>query len=251
MHPDVWTIALQTLNFAILVWLLHRFLYKPVLAAIDARKAAIRRELDAAKEASKKATARLAELDAKRAGIAAEREAALRAAAAEARAMAEAARARAEQDAAALAEATRRTLADERDAALAEARTLALDLGISFAQRLLADIPERLRAEAWIERIEAHLAALPETERAALGRQLGDGATLRVATASVLAPQAAATWRDRLRQALGTTAEIRFAADPVLVAGADLTFPGAILRFSWRHAVETARAELASHDEHR
>ena len=41
MHLDWWTIALQTINFAILVWLLHRFLYKPVLRMIDARKAEI------------------------------------------------------------------------------------------------------------------------------------------------------------------------------------------------------------------
>ena len=31
MHIDWWTIALQTVNFVILVWLLQRFLYRPVL----------------------------------------------------------------------------------------------------------------------------------------------------------------------------------------------------------------------------
>jgi F-type H+-transporting ATPase subunit b len=41
MALDGWTIALQTVNFAILVWLLHRFLYRPVLRVIDARKAEV------------------------------------------------------------------------------------------------------------------------------------------------------------------------------------------------------------------
>ena len=39
MHFDWWTLALQTINFAILAWLLHRFLYKRVLRVIDARRA--------------------------------------------------------------------------------------------------------------------------------------------------------------------------------------------------------------------
>src|SRR5215471_6750937 len=50
MHLDWWTIGLQTINFGILVWLLHRFLYKPVLTMIDARKAEVGRQFDAAKE---------------------------------------------------------------------------------------------------------------------------------------------------------------------------------------------------------
>ena len=50
MHLDWWTIGLQTVNFAILVWLLHRFLYKPVLAMIDARKAEVRRQFDARRD---------------------------------------------------------------------------------------------------------------------------------------------------------------------------------------------------------
>jgi len=41
MHFDWSTFALQTANFAILVWLLHRFLYRPVLRLLDARRAEI------------------------------------------------------------------------------------------------------------------------------------------------------------------------------------------------------------------
>jgi len=35
MHFDWSTFALQTVNFAILVWLLHRFLYRPVLRLLE------------------------------------------------------------------------------------------------------------------------------------------------------------------------------------------------------------------------
>jgi F-type H+-transporting ATPase subunit b len=45
MLLDWFTIAAQALNFLILVWLLKRFLYKPILNAIDAREKLIAKEL--------------------------------------------------------------------------------------------------------------------------------------------------------------------------------------------------------------
>ena len=52
MLIDWFTVGAQALNFIILVWLLKRFLYKPILNAIDARE--------------KKIAAELADADAKR-----------------------------------------------------------------------------------------------------------------------------------------------------------------------------------------
>jgi F-type H+-transporting ATPase subunit b len=42
---DWFTVGAQALNFVILVWLMKRFLYKPILAAIDAREKRIAAEL--------------------------------------------------------------------------------------------------------------------------------------------------------------------------------------------------------------
>ena len=112
MHFDWWTLALQTVNFAVLVWLLHRFLYKPMLRMIDARKAAVQKQYDEAKVVEDKAKADLAKIEAERAGIAAEREAALKATAAQAQGAAEARRAQAEREAQALLEAARKSLSD-------------------------------------------------------------------------------------------------------------------------------------------
>ena len=38
MLIDWFTVGAQALNFIILVWLLKRFLYKPILDAVDARE---------------------------------------------------------------------------------------------------------------------------------------------------------------------------------------------------------------------
>jgi F-type H+-transporting ATPase subunit b len=53
---DWFTVAAQLINFLILVWLLKRFLYRPILDAIDAREARIAAEL--ADADTKKAEAR-------------------------------------------------------------------------------------------------------------------------------------------------------------------------------------------------
>ena len=45
MLIDWFTVGAQTLNFLILVWLMKRFLYKPILHAIDAREKRIAAEL--------------------------------------------------------------------------------------------------------------------------------------------------------------------------------------------------------------
>src|SRR5271167_3809410 len=60
MLIDWFTVGAQGLNFIILVWLMKRFLYKPILNAIDARE--------------KKIAAELADADAKRADAKKERD---------------------------------------------------------------------------------------------------------------------------------------------------------------------------------
>ena len=58
MLIDWFTVAAQVINFLVLVWLLKRFLYKPVLTAIDAREKRIAAQLQ---EAEKKKTDALKE----------------------------------------------------------------------------------------------------------------------------------------------------------------------------------------------
>lgn len=247
MQFDWSTLALQTINFAILVWLLQRFLYKPVLRMIDARRAAIDKQSADASAAVAEAKKKLAAIDAERAGIAAERAAALSAAAAQAEAAAGARRSQAERDAVALLDGARKTLALERDQALVEARRAGLDLGSEIAERLLAEMPMKLRAEAWLERIERHLAALPAAERDALVRQL-DGTALRVVTASSLPAEAADAWGAALHRALSDRIAIAFDADPRLVAGAELHFPNTILHYSWQNALASIRDKIEADD---
>jgi F-type H+-transporting ATPase subunit b len=248
MGFDWSTFALQTINFVILVWLLHRFLYKPVLRLVDARRAEIEKQYSEARMAEAEAKAQLTAVKSERAGITRERAAALTQAAAQAEEQAAARRAQAEHDAAALLAGARKTLADERAHVMAEARRAALDLGAEIGGRLLTEMPMKYRAEAWIERIECHLAALSPAERDALAKQLAGGIPLKVVTAGALSAEIADTWRSRLQQALGEQIAVDYAVNPMLIAGAELHFPNAILRFSWQSVLDAMRGEIEADD---
>lgn len=248
MRFDWTTLVLQTINFSILVWLLHRFLYRPVLAVIAARKADIERQYDRARTIREEGDARLAALEHERAGIGAERTAALDAAGADIERRARAQRERAESEARALLESARRDLAREREEALAEARNLALDLGVEFARKLLSQVPAEIRAEAWLEHLERCLDAMPGPEREALVGAPGGNRAVRIVTASPLPPASEQAWRARLAACWNIPVEMAFEAEPRLIAGVELHFAGALLSFSWRSLLATARAEICGGD---
>jgi F-type H+-transporting ATPase subunit b len=244
MQIDWWTVLLQTVNFAVLVWLLHRFLYRPILQLIDARKAEVQRQFDAAKAMEEKARAQLAAAQADYASVAAQREASVKAAASQAQETACALRAQAERDARGLLDSAHESVLAERERVLEEARRVALDLGAQYARRLLAEVPMALRAEGWIERVEQHLETLPTTQLQPLVQGLKNGGVVTVTTASLLPEATQDEWNRRLTQILGR-GRIVFEVKPELVAGAELHFPTAVLSFSWQSALAALRSEVA------
>ena len=241
------TLVLQTVNFAVLVWLLHRFLYRPVLKIIDARKAEVQQQIDSVKTTESAARARVSELEKERANIAVEREGALKSAAAHADESAQARRADAEREAKAIIDSAHEAAQAERERLLAEARRHALDLAVDFAHRLIADMPAALCADAWIERIEQHLQSVPKSDLSALASQLTDGHELVLVTPTLIPEVSVSKWRARLEQTLGTSAHITFEVDPELIAGAELHFPAAVLDFSGRGALATLRSQIDAH----
>ena len=244
MHINWLTLVLQLLNFLVLVWLLQRFLYRPVLRMIDARRAAIAQQYAEAQQVQASAQKRLAALDAQSAAMESEQSTALKAAAADAERQLSLRRAQAERDAQALLDDARKQLALEREQLLAEARAAAFELAAQITRRLIAAQPPSLRTQAWFEQIAQQLGALPQTEREALAAQLADGATLTIVTALALGPQIAEQWNTRLQAVLGTPMTVRYAVDPALIAGAELRFPQATLAFTAASTLATLRSEL-------
>ena len=88
-----------------------------------------------------------------------------------------------------------------------------------------------------------YLDRLSAQERAALVSHLGAN-SLVVTTAHPLDAREEAEWREQLGKRIGAAVAIKFNTDPALIAGAEITFPNAILRFNWRDALTTAAREI-------
>ncbi|HEU5443570.1 MAG TPA: hypothetical protein VFU61_07075 [Steroidobacteraceae bacterium] len=246
MRLDWSTLALQLVNFAILVWLLQRFLYRPILRVVDARRAALAGKLADAAQAAERARRQLSDLQAQRAGLVGERAAALAKVEEESRQLVATRRAQAQREAEAVMEEARKTLAHERDRAQDEMRRAALVLASEMAQRALAEIPESLRVQAWLERIDSHLESLSPTELSELSGELAGGGTLRVVTAWPVGAQE--QWRTKLRAALGSDITVTFETAPQLIGGAELHFPHARLTFSIQGAIAALQEEAWRHE---
>ncbi|MGA9847891.1 MAG: hypothetical protein WBQ45_09645, partial [Roseiarcus sp.] len=83
MRIDWWTLALQTVNVLILIWILSRFLFRPIVGIIEERRAAAAKLLTDAEAQKAGAIAARKAAEAEAASIAAGRDATLRQAAAD------------------------------------------------------------------------------------------------------------------------------------------------------------------------
>ncbi len=222
MSIDWITVAAQIINFLVLIWLLKRFLYRPILDGIDAREAEIAERMGEAAAVREQAEAREAEYKAQIAELSASR--------AE---MLDAARHAAEAERDALLADTRTRLAREqveRDAHRAEeAARYTAELHHSGAEALLALTRKALRDladETLEQRIILHAADRLEGMADDLRDAAGQAAEAVVLTRDPLTEELQARLRDDLTGVLrGIT--LRFETDPSLSPGLNLRLGGA------------------------
>lgn len=237
MQIDWITVVAQAINFLVLVWLLRRFLYRPILDAMATRERRIAERLAQANEREQAAAAREAEYAERLARF--ERESGERHAEVEREAAEEKAQ---------LLDAARRAAADAesgwREGLAREKRefaaTLRESLGAAIglaASRCVAELADaNLHARA-IERFVARLASLDEPLR----RALAGADRLVLVTASALDDEARAGLERSVREALAGNPVLRFEHDPQLVLGVELR--SADTRVAWSAADYLDEAE--------
>jgi F-type H+-transporting ATPase subunit b len=231
--------AFQLVNFLVLAWLLKRWFYAPLLAAVDARRAELAGERAAAQAARVAADAAKAEADARIQALDAERAAVL-----------DTARAQAAADRAHIAEAARKEaqerldnagarLAEELAAAKRSLRAEAVELGIALAGRFVAGLPGPAVDRGLREALAAWRAALPPEQAAAL---LDGAGRSRIATPEPLDAEAQAAWRALFAERFGAAVAPEFTHSPAIGAGVEIDFPGGSVRFSLRSTAEDVLA---------
>jgi len=227
MLIDWFTVVAQAVNFLILVWLLKRFLYKPILHAIDEREKRIAGQLHEAEQKKAEAKREQDEYRRKNEEFDEERTALLKRAVEEAHAERQRLLDEARKDS--------DSLRSKRQEALRnEERSLSREIGIrtqqevfAIARKALADLAtvnlEDRMAEVFVHRLRAlngeeksHLAAaLKASPRAALVR-----------SAFAFSPMQRAAVEKAIKETLATATEIQFQTAPDLVSGVELTTNG-------------------------
>lgn len=240
MEIDWWTLGLQAVNFAVLVWLLKRFLYAPVRQVIEDRRAQASAALEAADAARKAAEDERDSLAADRAKVAAERAGILTAARDAAAEERKAMLARARDEADALLKTGREVLAEDRRAAIEDTQAELADLAQSLARHILSGAQEG----GLLAKVAAELAALPYEEQRRLKADLAaPGAALGVVTAQALPEAEQAAWRKTLGETFNG-ARVDFGIDPGILGGAELRFPHSALKLSWAAQLAKAREAI-------
>jgi F-type H+-transporting ATPase subunit b len=245
MQIDWWTLGLQTVNALVLIWLLARFLFRPVVDAIATRQRAAGRLLTDAQAAKAAAESERAKAAAETASLAEHRSEALKAAEAEAATAKSALLATAQADADKLRAAAKAEIEAQRRTEALAADDRAGRLAVDIASKLLDRLPHEARVAAFIDGIATGLAKLPEGTRASL---CADGTSVRLTVARAVTPEEVETCRKAIAGVLGHPVLVEVTVEPELIAGLELEAPHAIVRNSFRADLVRLKSELVHHD---
>jgi len=232
MLIDWFTVGAQALNFVVLVWLLKRFLYKPILDAIDSREQRIAQELADAAAKQAEAQSERNEFQRKNEELDGQRAALLSKATDEARAerlrLLEEARVAADAFSAKRQESLRN---DSRNLHEVIGRRTRQEV-FAIARQALTDLAgadlEQRMSEVFTRRLRALNGGAKETLAKAL-QTTGEPALVR--SAFELPSQQQQAIQSALNETFAADIRIRFETSPDLVSGIELTRNGQ--RLSW------------------
>jgi F-type H+-transporting ATPase subunit b len=227
MLIDWFTVGAQLLNFLILVWLLKRFLYKPILDAIDAREQRIAAGLADAAAKQAAADKERAEFQCKSKALDDERAAILGKAADEAKSERERLLAEARKDAGELRVQQQNAMRDDQVKLGHEMSRLAQGEVFAIARKALADLAaaglEERMGEVFTRRLRGMDGKAKESLAAAL-KTLSEPAVVR--SAFEMGANERSTIQNALNETFSADIPIRFETAPGIVCGIELTANG-------------------------
>jgi F-type H+-transporting ATPase subunit b len=238
MHFDGWTLALQTVNIVVLVWLLARFLYRPLLALADQRQAGVRKLLDEAERTRLEVDQLNAQAAALVAANRTERERLATEARAAAQLQAAAEQAKAADEIRRLKDAATTAIEKQRIAAQEDLTDAARRLAIDIAKRLLTRIPPATVAAAFLTGLRDELRRLSPQMRASLNGKV------ELVSAEPLDADTFAGAQAALESAFEHPLALTGKVDRALIAGFELRAPHATIGNSWKADLDRIAKEL-------
>lgn len=244
MRFDWWTLALQTVNVLILIWILARFFFRPIADIVAKRQEETKKLFADAEAARKEAAAARQEAEKGRAEVAAERERLLEDAQKSAQAEKEKLLHQVSQDAVKLRRESEAALARDRAAAEQAIIDHAATLSIDIARRLLERLPAELALKSFLAALSDEIGKLSPEARNGFAAAASTGHPIEVVTQAPLSEQETQQVRDVLKRAFDQDLSLEFRSDSKLLAGIELHGHNVILRNSWRADLERIREEL-------
>ena len=232
MLIDWFTVGAQALNFVILAWLMKRFLYKPILDAIDAREKRIATELAAASRRKTEAQRERDEFQKKNDDFEQQRAALLQKARADADTERQTLMDAAREAADALTAKRQASMTSNAKALTQALRQRAQTEVFAIARKTLADLAdaslEASACEFFIARLQ-ELEGQPKDTLAAALRAAKDDVVVRSAFDLPSVQQRAI--QKAVIAAFGVELDPHFATEPALVAGIEIVVQGQ--KFGW------------------
>lgn len=227
MLIDWFTVAAQIVNFLILVWLLKRFLYKPILNAIDAREKRIVDQLADAGAKASEAQKQLDNLQHKNEVFEAERQALVRHATEEAKAERQKLLDDARRETDLLRAKRREMLRNEQSRLEKDIMRRTQQEVLAIAQHALSDLAGSTLEERMSEVFICRLRLLSGKERDLLTADIKSAShPVIVRSAFVLAAPQQASIASAIGNVFGSEIQIQFETSSSLVSGIELSANG-------------------------
>jgi F-type H+-transporting ATPase subunit b len=237
---DWFTVGAQAVNFMILVWLLHRYLYKPVLAAIDAREQKIAAKIKDAQTQETQAKTASEELRQRNAAFDGERAALMRKATEEGAAERQRLIGSARQDADLLRTKLTQSLSAER-AELGRQLSVRIQAEVfALTRKALSELAGASLEDRMIEVLINRLRELPEKQRLELA------GTVLARSAYEPSPSGRTKLEAAIHECLGADVAVRFETAPAVVCGFELSVDGVKLAWSVADYLSTLAQDAAA-----
>ena len=243
MLIDWFTVGAQTLNFLILVWLLKRFLYQPILDAIDAREQRIAAELANAEQKQTQAQQQLEDYQQKNAVFERQRKQLLQTAVDEAQAEHQRLLNEARQAASALSHKRQQAMQEEQQQLEAEIKRLTCEEVFAVARKALTELAGASLEQCMTDVLLTRLDTLGGDTRQNFLVALADTGQILVRSAFTLPPAQQAAIQNKLVEIFGEGTAACFEIAPNLVSGIELSLNGR--KLSW--SIEEYLGSLQSH----
>lgn len=247
MEIDTFTVIAQIVNFLILVYLLKRFLYRPVLAAMDRREAGITQRLRQAADQSALAEQEAEAFRAKSASLEAQRESLMRDLHHDVEQRRDAMLESLRQDVAETGRRWREQVERERQSFLRELRQQLSAQVCHLSREALRELADAELEARLVRTFLRKLPDLPDEDKQPFRGAASEGQTITVVSALPLAEPLQSELAGAVQNALNLSQPPAFKEDSHLICGLEVRVPGYQIGWSLAEHLAEVEASLSAH----